>query len=152
MSWEFELEPELDPPVLPPVLLWLLGTQPGGHGEAELVPPVLEPPLLEPGMPWLELDPPELDPLILWSELEPPVLPPVELWLLGTQPGGHGEAELVPPVLEPPELEPVVPWSEGVRRSLAWFDADLSRRTIDLQAEQLWDQIISAYLPAFPSA
>jgi nucleoside-diphosphate-sugar epimerase len=43
-----------------------------------------------------------------------------------------------------------VTWAEGVRQSLAWFEADPTRRTIDRDADQLWDRIIAAYEPAFP--
>ena len=49
-----------------------------------------------------------------------------------------------------PDFECVVPWSEGVRRALAWFAADPVRQTIDREANQLWDRIISAYERAFP--
>ena len=51
-----------------------------------------------------------------------------------------------------PEFECKVPWAEGVRRALAWFEADPSRQTIDHQANQLWDTIVSAYEKAFPSS
>ncbi len=43
-----------------------------------------------------------------------------------------------------------VPWSAGVRRSLAWFEADAARRTIDAAADAAWDRILAAYLPVFP--
>jgi hypothetical protein len=43
-----------------------------------------------------------------------------------------------------------VPWSEGVRRSLDWFEADPARRTIDARANGIWDQILSVYLQVFP--
>jgi nucleoside-diphosphate-sugar epimerase len=49
-----------------------------------------------------------------------------------------------------PEFKAQVPWSEGVRRALAWFDADPARRTIDEAANQAWDAIIAAYQRAFP--
>jgi nucleoside-diphosphate-sugar epimerase len=45
-----------------------------------------------------------------------------------------------------------VSWAEGIRRSLAWFEADPDRQTIDQQANQLWDTIISAYERAFPDS
>lgn len=44
-----------------------------------------------------------------------------------------------------------VPWSEGVRRALAWHEADPARRTIDQAANQLWDRIIAAYQKALPA-
>ena len=43
-----------------------------------------------------------------------------------------------------------VPWSEGVRRALAWLDADPARRTIDEEANAKWDRLIAAYEHAFP--
>jgi len=44
-----------------------------------------------------------------------------------------------------PEFECEVPWKEGIRRALAWFEADSARQTIDHEANQLWDKIITAY-------
>ncbi|RPJ21947.1 MAG: SDR family oxidoreductase [Chloroflexi bacterium] len=43
-----------------------------------------------------------------------------------------------------------VNWAEGVRRSLAWFEAHPEFQTIDHEMNSLWDQIISAYERAFP--
>jgi nucleoside-diphosphate-sugar epimerase len=43
-----------------------------------------------------------------------------------------------------------VPWAVGVRRAIAWFEANPSRRTIDAQMNQTWDTTINAYLRAFP--
>lgn len=43
-----------------------------------------------------------------------------------------------------------VTWSEGVRRALAWMDADPARRTVDAEANQRWDTIIAAYDRVFP--
>jgi nucleoside-diphosphate-sugar epimerase len=51
-----------------------------------------------------------------------------------------------------PDFACDVPWSEGVRRSIAWFEADPSRRTIDGRANEIWDRILAAYQAAFPSA
>ena len=51
-----------------------------------------------------------------------------------------------------PDYECKIPWVEGIRRSLAWFEADPARQTIDRQANQLWDTTISAYESAFPSS
>lgn len=42
-----------------------------------------------------------------------------------------------------------VKWSEGVRRTLAWFEAHPEFQTIDGASEQLWDRIIDAYGKAF---
>ena len=44
-----------------------------------------------------------------------------------------------------PELNCKVSWAEGVRRSLAWFNSDPARKTIDDEANALWDQIIQSY-------
>jgi nucleoside-diphosphate-sugar epimerase len=41
-------------------------------------------------------------------------------------------------------------WSEGVRRSLRWFEEDASRRTIDEAMNATWDKIIAGYGRAFP--
>jgi len=51
-----------------------------------------------------------------------------------------------------PDFECNVPWAEGVRRAIAWFEANPSRQTIDHAANQLWDTIIAAYEAAFPKA
>ncbi|HTX90874.1 MAG TPA: SDR family oxidoreductase [Anaerolineales bacterium] len=49
-----------------------------------------------------------------------------------------------------PDFTCTVPWSDGLRRSLAWFDADPVRRTIDEKANATWDKILAAYGKAFP--
>jgi nucleoside-diphosphate-sugar epimerase len=49
-----------------------------------------------------------------------------------------------------PDFVATVPWAEGIRRCLAWHDADPSRRTLDDDANRLWDAIIAAYERAFP--
>jgi nucleoside-diphosphate-sugar epimerase len=49
-----------------------------------------------------------------------------------------------------PEFSCKVAWAEGVRRALAWFEANPAQRTIDPQANDLWDRILAAYLTAFP--
>ena len=38
-----------------------------------------------------------------------------------------------------------VPFAEGVRRTMAWFDADPARRQIDDAANARWDRLIAAY-------
>ncbi len=40
---------------------------------------------------------------------------------------------------------PRCPSREGIRQTMAWFDADPSRRQIDDQANALWDNLIEAY-------
>lgn len=42
-----------------------------------------------------------------------------------------------------PQFKCKVSWQEGVRRSLAWFDADPARRTIDSELNDLWDRLIA---------
>lgn len=48
-----------------------------------------------------------------------------------------------------PEFDCEVPWAEGVRQSIAWFEADPSHQTIDDEANLLWDRIISVYEKAY---
>lgn len=38
-----------------------------------------------------------------------------------------------------------VPFRQGIRRTIAWFDADPRRRQIDAEANARWDKLISAY-------
>lgn len=49
-----------------------------------------------------------------------------------------------------PDFVATTPWSAGVRRALAWFAADPSRRSIDADANHLWDAILAGYERAFP--
>ncbi|MFA6470895.1 MAG: SDR family oxidoreductase [Candidatus Latescibacterota bacterium] len=49
-----------------------------------------------------------------------------------------------------PDYVATTPWSVGVRRVLAWYDADPSRRTIDADANCKWDRMIAAYERAYP--
>jgi nucleoside-diphosphate-sugar epimerase len=49
-----------------------------------------------------------------------------------------------------PDFVATVPWTEGVRRALAWFQADPARQTIDAPANALWDRIIAGYQRAWP--
>lgn len=44
-----------------------------------------------------------------------------------------------------------VNWAEGVRRSLAWFEAHPEFQTIDYEMNSLWDRIISSYERALPN-
>jgi len=41
-------------------------------------------------------------------------------------------------------------WAVGVRRALAWFAAEPARRSIDADANRLWDRILAAYDRSFP--
>jgi|SRR5579871_685852 len=38
-----------------------------------------------------------------------------------------------------------VPFTQGIRRTLAWFDADPARRQVEEQAGARWDKLIEAY-------
>jgi nucleoside-diphosphate-sugar epimerase len=49
-----------------------------------------------------------------------------------------------------PEFRCDVRWAEGVRRSIAWFEADPARRSIDAEANAQWDKIIAGYERAYP--
>ena len=48
-----------------------------------------------------------------------------------------------------PDFECKIPWAEGIRRTIAWFEADPSRQMIDHAANQKWDRISAAYERAF---
>jgi nucleoside-diphosphate-sugar epimerase len=49
-----------------------------------------------------------------------------------------------------PSFKCEVSWAEGVRRALAWHEADAARQLIDIESSQLWDKIIGCYQRAFP--
>ena len=49
-----------------------------------------------------------------------------------------------------PEFVCEVSWAEGVRRAIAWHEADPVRQGIDAESNQLWDTILAAYARAFP--
>ena len=49
-----------------------------------------------------------------------------------------------------PDFHCTVPWSEGVRRAIAWFEADPARQTIDDRLNNIWDKILAEYAHAFP--
>jgi nucleoside-diphosphate-sugar epimerase len=44
-----------------------------------------------------------------------------------------------------PDYCATTPFTEGVRRAIAWFDADAARREIDHEAAAAWDRLIAAY-------
>jgi nucleoside-diphosphate-sugar epimerase len=50
-----------------------------------------------------------------------------------------------------PQFDCKVAWSEGARRSLAWFEAHPEFQTIDHDALGKSDEIIAAYMRAFPA-
>jgi nucleoside-diphosphate-sugar epimerase len=48
-----------------------------------------------------------------------------------------------------PDYSCEVRWTEGLRRSLAWFDAHPEFQTIDHEIDAVWDRIIASYKRAF---
>ena len=44
-----------------------------------------------------------------------------------------------------PDYRATMPFREGIRRTIAWFDADPQRRQIDEEANAQWDKLIAAY-------
>jgi nucleoside-diphosphate-sugar epimerase len=48
-----------------------------------------------------------------------------------------------------PDFVCTVPWSKGVRRAIAWHEADPSRQTVDEDLDRTWDEIILDYVQAF---
>jgi nucleoside-diphosphate-sugar epimerase len=44
-----------------------------------------------------------------------------------------------------PDYCATVPFTQGIRQTLAWFDADPTRRPIDDEANARWDNLIDAY-------
>ncbi len=51
-----------------------------------------------------------------------------------------------------PGWKAAVPFAEGVARSLAWFEADPARQTVDRDRDALLDRILGAYGAALPTA
>jgi len=49
-----------------------------------------------------------------------------------------------------PEFKATVPFSQGVRRSVEWFDADEKRQIINRETDTLIDRIITAYEMVLP--
>jgi nucleoside-diphosphate-sugar epimerase len=44
-----------------------------------------------------------------------------------------------------PGFRATMPFAEGIRQTLAWFDADPARREIDTAADAAWDKLVQAY-------
>ena len=44
-----------------------------------------------------------------------------------------------------PDYCATMPYTQGIRETLAWFDADPARRQIDEEANARWDKLIDAY-------
>src|SRR4030095_10467067 len=49
-----------------------------------------------------------------------------------------------------PDFSCEVTWVDGLRKSLAWFDAHPEFQTIDHDMNSIWDKIVSSYKRAFP--
>jgi nucleoside-diphosphate-sugar epimerase len=44
-----------------------------------------------------------------------------------------------------PTFRAVTPYAEGIRRTVAWFDADPARQQVDTEMDARWDRLIAAY-------
>ena len=44
-----------------------------------------------------------------------------------------------------PDFRATVPFGQGIRQTIAWFDADPARRQVDDAANTTWDRLIDAY-------
>ena len=44
-----------------------------------------------------------------------------------------------------PDYCAIVPFAQGVRRTLAWFDADPNRRIVDTETDAAWDKLLDAW-------
>jgi hypothetical protein len=47
-----------------------------------------------------------------------------------------------------PDFAPSVPFAEGIRETVAWFDANPDRRTLDHEAAAVWDRVVDVYADA----
>jgi hypothetical protein len=44
-----------------------------------------------------------------------------------------------------PEFRPVTPYAKGIRQTIAWYDADPTRRGVDAEMDEWMDRLIAAY-------
>jgi len=51
-----------------------------------------------------------------------------------------------------PDFIPTTRFRDGIARTIAWFDADPSRKLIDAEAAAEWDRLIAAYGRGLQSA
>jgi len=51
-----------------------------------------------------------------------------------------------------PDFQAVVPFAEGIRRTVEWFDGDVSRQGIDHAANASWDRLAAIYTGALAAA
>lgn len=92
--------------------------------------------------------------------VEPKLVPIASELLIAHQPDWEGTLlgdKAVSIVLDNSKIRKFVPefavkttWAEGVARSVAWFDADDSRKTVDAALDAKYDAILTAYRKAFP--
>jgi nucleoside-diphosphate-sugar epimerase len=44
-----------------------------------------------------------------------------------------------------PDFQATTPFAEGIRRTVAWFDADPARQQVDAGMDARWDRLVAAY-------
>ena len=44
-----------------------------------------------------------------------------------------------------PDFRATPPFAEGIRRTLAWFDADPARQQVDFEMDDRWERLVAAY-------
>jgi nucleoside-diphosphate-sugar epimerase len=44
-----------------------------------------------------------------------------------------------------PDFRATTPFAEGIRRTLAWFDADPARQQVDFEMDDRWERLVAAY-------
>ena len=44
-----------------------------------------------------------------------------------------------------PDFRATTPFAEGIRRTLAWFDADPARQQVDSEMDDRWERLVAAY-------
>lgn len=44
-----------------------------------------------------------------------------------------------------PDFRATTPFAEGIRRTLAWFDADPARQQVDAEVDDRWERLVAAY-------
>jgi nucleoside-diphosphate-sugar epimerase len=47
-----------------------------------------------------------------------------------------------------PDFAPSIPFAEGIKESVAWFDANPDRQVVDETAEAVWDRVVEVYSQA----
>ena len=48
-----------------------------------------------------------------------------------------------------PEYKAVIPFKEGIKKTIAWFEADPSRKLIGKETNEFMDRVINQYEKAF---